>query len=151
MAREIYLTKGAVALVDDEDFEKVSGHSWQLHSKGYAVAKIGGKKIFMHRFILNAQEGQEVDHRNRDRLDCQKGNLRFATVSQSNANRSSKNKTGYKGVSETRGKFLAHIKVSGRDLFLGRFDRAADAAKAYNEAAVRYFGEFAKLNEDIDF
>lgn len=131
--KQIVLTKGAVALVDNEDFDRASKHSWSLHSKGYAAAKIDGKLVLLHRFILGASGEQIVDHINRDKLDNQKSNLRFCTLKQNASNH------GSLGVSikKATGKFVAQIMVNGKVTHLGYFDSKIDAVKRYKEAMLQ--------------
>ncbi len=83
----IYLTnKNLFTVVDDEDFEKVANHEWHW-THGYARTAINGKKIYLHRFVMDAQPEQIIDHINHNTLDNQKSNLRFCTSSQNNHNR----------------------------------------------------------------
>lgn len=149
--KEIPLTQGKVALVDDEDYGWLSKYKWTIHSNGYVKTWTGEETEYMHRMVMNAVSGQEVDHIDREKLNCQKSNLRFATRSQNNANRDKRetNNCGYKGVrwEEGRKRFLARIGVDGKTYNLGRYKSAIDAAKAYNKAALEIFGEFAKLND----
>lgn len=158
--KQIPLTKGKFALVDDEDYERVMGMGkWQLGSGGYAQKTIyfGSKNgrqvkktLFMHRFIMNATDSEHVDHKKGNVRDNRKSNLRLCGQHQNRMNRVlNKNSiTGYKGVynSKTIGRFKAGIQVNRKQIHLGTFATAIEAAKAYNEAAVKYFGEFANLN-----
>jgi hypothetical protein len=150
--REIKLTKGQVTLVDDEDYERLAVRKWhaQPSTCGFAaVAKIDGKKVLMSRVIMNAPDGVHVDHKDGNRLNNQKSNLRFATVSQNQQNkaRGKANTSGYKGVMRcSNGKYNAYIYVAGKRKDLGRFTTAKDGARAYDAAALEYFGEFAMPN-----
>ena len=153
--RIIPLTKGHVAPVDDEDYDELSRFNWQVDEWGYAVryqGLPGGKQttIRMHRQILNAPRGVEIDHVNRDTLDNRRENLRVATRRQNMANTSKgpRNTSGFKGVSSdrARGTFRATIKGPEKSVFLGRFTTAVAAAKAYDVAALKMFGEFARTN-----
>lgn len=116
---------------------------------------IGGRHnkehVFMHRFIMMAPEGLEVDHINGNRLDNRECNLRIVTPSKNQYNRRMQrnNKTGYKGVSfdRSRGKFMASISANGKQINLGRFKTAEEAARAYNQAALELHGEYAFLND----
>lgn len=157
--KEIMLTQGQKVLVDDEDYEELSQYKWgQLMSKlaktTYARRgkRINGERvtILMHRVVMNAPEGMEVDHRDGNGLNNQKSNLRLATVKENRRNRGyGNNKTGYTGVcpSENGERYKAKIKHEGKVYLLGTHDTPEEAALAYNDAAIMYFGEFAKLND----
>jgi hypothetical protein len=150
----IPLTKSKQALVDDEDYECVAAHRWYYHSQGYAASgwKVNGKTIhvLLHRFVLQASEQDYVDHRNGDRLDCQKSNLRTCTQSQNMQNLRAfrSGSSQFKGVSWYRrdGRWRAYIKVNGKERHLGYFADELAAARAYDRAAAEHFGEFACLN-----
>jgi hypothetical protein len=154
--KEIQLTRGFVALVDDEDFDRINKWKWHCvidNNNRYAVRsqRINGqsKAFLMHREILNPPDGYFVDHKNRDGLNNQKDNLRLSTKSQNCKNRRGHGKSKYLGVSEHQsGKWQARIQpgVKKPRLFLGTFDDEKDAALAYNKAAVEFHGEFANLN-----
>jgi len=149
MAREILLAnlKGIV-LVDEADFAQLSALKWHFNSSGYAVLYEGRKTIFMHRLIMNAPLHLQIDHINHNRLDNRRKNLRFATRSQNQANKrhQANNTSGYKGVSFRAGKWEARIRVNGRRQLLGRYDDALTAARVYDAASRRYYGDFAGLN-----
>lgn len=153
MSKEIQLTKGKVALVDDEDYEMLIGLGvrWCVND-GYAFNQAYGR---MHRFLVSAPKDRMVDHINGDKLDNRKENLRFATNSQNQANRRvARGASKFKGVTwqkrkcdASRGYWKAQIVVNGELHYLGKYNTDLEAAKAYNEAAVRFFGEFAYLND----
>lgn len=149
----IQLTQGKRAIVDEEDFEKLSQYSWVYHSKGYAHTTVrlkSGRRttVKMHRMILNAPKGIQVDHENLDGLDNRKSNLRLATQSQNMMNRKvqKNNKSGYKGVNFRGFTYRARIQVEGKLIRLGNFKTAVEAARAYDTKAKESFGEFANLN-----
>jgi len=157
MAKQIPLTRGYVAIVDDDDFDEVSQYKWHAVTKGgfpYAVRGVGKRpnrgKVSLHRVLLNAPDGMEVDHRNGDTLDCRRENLRLATHRQNAANRTltPQSRSGFKGVYwyARDSRWAAQIRVAGTKMFLGYFEFAEDAARIYDDAAREHFGEFATLN-----
>src|SRR3990167_6612505 len=148
-----YLLEEDVAgwrLFDLDDLALVSGLGWSASGGGYAKAKTGGKVVRMHQLIANCPEGMEIDHINGNGLDNRRSNLRVCEHKQNcfNQRAANKNHTGLKGVSwHKRDKvWQANIGVGGKTIYLGRFVNPADAALAYNIAAVRHFGEYARLN-----
>lgn len=150
MTRYIELTRGAVAIVDDADYVWLSQWNWFLHSGGYAVRTIRGGIVYMHRQIMNARAGVEVDHRNRNKLDNQRNNLRVASTAENQHNRAPRagRNVPYKGVrfDADRGKYRARITVNKREIHLGRYDTPEEAARVYDDAARQHFGEFARTN-----
>lgn len=156
MAKEIKLTNGMVAIVDDEFYEKLSRYNWYYDGK-YARCIIDGKNTAMHHLVLKPPPGLQTDHINGNKLDNRKENLRNSTQSQNMANRRvfRNNTTGYKGVyrENCTGKWRAIINKDGVSYSLGLFQNKHAAALAYNKAALKYFGEFALLNDipsDVD-
>jgi hypothetical protein len=143
----IFLAGGkAVAVVDADDWERLSRHRWRL-SKGHAITDIGSTTVSMHRMIVGAREGQVVDHRNRQRLDNRKENLRRCTHEENNLNTSPRGQASrYRGVWMSKGKWRAAITRHGRRQYLGYWDTELQAAMAYDMAADRLHGRFAKLN-----
>jgi hypothetical protein len=134
---EVPLANGrGVALVDAEDAERVLRHRWCLHPQGYAQARIGGKLVLMHRFVMDAGPfiGLDVEHEDRDKLNNRRGNLRMATRSQNNQNRSAEGRgsSSHRGVSfcrQTR-RWRATHRLDGRYVHIGRFDTEQEAAAA---------------------
>lgn len=149
--KAILLTQGKVAIVDDEDFDWLSQWKWcAANFNGYWYAVRGhGSLMFMHRVILNPPEGYQCDHINGDGLDNRRANLRVCDCSQNAQNQISQTGTSrFKGVSwhKPRGLWQVHIKANDKSINLGYFTSEVEAAKTYNKAAIKYFGEFAYLN-----
>lgn len=161
--KEIPLTQGKFALVDDEDFDRVNQFNWYAQGTGkepsrkfYATRRVGKRLVLLHRWLLNAGETEEVDHKNNDSLDCQKHNLRLATSQQNQFNipkdRNRKLSSRFKGVCRVKpivnatNPFMAYISFGGKRTHLGYFSSEIEAAKAYDSAARTYFKEFASLN-----
>lgn len=156
--KKIQLTLGKFALVDDEDYEILNKYKWHCHSSspiyGYAVRSIypkGIKKtILMHRIILNAKYGQNVDHENRNPLDNRRKNLRIATKSENSINSKiyKNNTSGFRGVGWHKGikMWYASLCINQKDVHIGYYENKIDAAKAYDKKAKELFGKFAKLN-----
>jgi hypothetical protein len=151
--KKIPLTQGKFAIVDDEDFEALLQFKWHVNrhrSTWYAVRWIGSQKIHMHRVITNAPLGMDVDHIDGDGLNNQRSNLRVCSKQENHWNQGlNRNSTsGFKGVvwHKWARKWQAHIRVNGKRLYLGLFNDKTAAARAYNEAATKHFGNFARLN-----
>ena len=152
------LSKGRVSIIDAADVGLVAGRKWcalTSREKCYAVTnppmKNGrrGGLIAMHRFIIGAPEGLEVDHINGDGLDNRRANLRLATTSQNQANRpvQRNNKLGVKGViyaphAKNR-PYAAVIRVAGKQKWIGRFATVEEASDAFQKASREAFGDFA--------
>lgn len=158
MTKQIQVGNGFFAIVDDSDFDKVSRYKWRtLFNKNsnktpYAVASGG---LLMHRIILGLEkgDGKMVDHADHNTLNNTRNNLRVVTSQQNQMNRNkfSNNTTGYKGVTVEKWhkskNYRADIRLSGKKIHIGYFYSAREAAIAYNEAAKKYHGEFAHLND----
>lgn len=145
-----------VALIDDEDFERVSKYTWRMHKRGYVVSrpKIDNKYRHMRlqRFIMNVLDYPyvEVDHINNDKLNNTKSNLRLCNRQQNNINkpkRPGKFSSKYKGVSQRGVKYEANIRYNRKCIYLGLFNTDKEAALAYNKKAFELHGEFAYLNK----
>jgi hypothetical protein len=147
--RYIELTQGQVTMVSDRIYDYLMEWKWYAHQEGstfYAYRK----HISMHKVIIAAQTGEQVDHINGNGLDNRDENLRLCTHSQNFWNRGklNTNMSGFKGVSwhKPSRQWQAGIQYNRQHIHLGYFDNPLDAAAAYNAAAIKYHGEFARLN-----
>lgn len=162
--KQIPLTQGFVAMVDDFDFDWIN--QWKWHAlvvgrklkKVYAVRNDGTAKVYMHRAIMQAPKGSDVDHEDGNGLNNQRVNLRVATRTQNNWNaRRREGSTPYIGVyflDPTKPQYTkyadkpykAAVQVNGKKIHIGHFKTAEDAARARDAAALEHFGPFAALN-----
>lgn len=150
MTREIPLTRGFVAIVDDDDYVVLSQHKWCFDGD-YAMRRPTwkGKGIYMHRIIANAPADRLTDHINGNKLDNRRVNLRFATNKENVRNgHKRKGSSRYKGVHYFKRErtWQASITVNYKTVHLGYFKDEDAAGRAYDQAAQQYFGEFARLN-----
>lgn len=154
-ARWIPLSKGKFALVDEADFELVSKFTWTAFVRprvSYAMRRDENRRaIFLHRLIMGAPEGTQVDHEDFDGLNCRRYNLRLCTNTQNQRHMrkwSSPTSSRFKGVSwdKKNKKWEVKIRVNRQTIHLGRFLSEEDAAQKYNGAAESMFGDFAHLN-----
>lgn len=150
--KEIPLTQGKVAIVDDSDYEYLSQFNWRYHH-GYAARTTSRKSpkrttVLMHRDIVRTEK--EVDHINGNKLDNTRSNLREATRTENcrNIGKHSAGSNMYKGVhmDSRRGKWRARIHCNNKTHWLGYFDNPHDAARMYNFWALDLYGDFARLN-----
>lgn len=152
--KRIPLTQGQFAIVDDKDYEWLNKYKWNA-SETYNCyyARRTSRGILMHRVVMKAKKGQQIDHINRNSLDNRKVNLRFCTSSQNHMNekkrcgRNGKQPTSqYKGVFRFENRWRAQIKINRKQIHLGSFQSEIKAALAYDEAVCIYFGEYGRLN-----
>jgi hypothetical protein len=144
--KRIPLSNGGEALVDDADYPLLSRWKWTKHKQGYASrTTTGSRVVLMHRQIMGEPD-TDVEHKNRERLDNQRSNLRVATHSQNMHNRPKQrnNTSGHKGVywDKQRRRWLAKINVAGVEHNLGRFVEFDEAVRVRRAAADRLLGEF---------
>lgn len=159
---EVILKNNNILKIDDQDADLLQGNSWQYSkssSKFYVRRgiKIKGKRIgqYLHRMIIEKiinrklLKHEHIDHIDGDSLNNKRDNLRIVSIQENNKNRQKiKMKSSkYKGVVKRGNKFSAQIDVDKNRIHLGYFEREKDAAEAYNTAAIKYFGSFAKIND----
>jgi hypothetical protein len=162
--RIIKLSCGTECIVDEEDFDEINKYTWRLVGAGYVSrncvykTETNSKKqrtIYMHKFLKPCPKGKEIDHKNGNKLDNRKENLIICDRQQNCRKRPKLKRTKhkltskYKGVSFHQNKWRVRIFVENKEIYLGSFIDEKDAAKAYNEAALTYFKEYAILN-DVD-
>ncbi len=156
--KRILLTQGKYALVDDDDFERVNRWKWcasktnqgHIAMRKHCFEKNKWVTLKMHRFIMNPPRNLQIDHKNHEKLDNRKCNLRICTATQNAANQ--KPRAGYsskyKGVRwrEDEKVWVSEIKINRKRIYIGRFKKQLLAAIAYDAKAKELFGEFAYTN-----
>lgn len=154
MTREIPLTQGKVALVDDEDYVRVALKKWHARLNRrtwYARRALAKGTEGLHAFILGLppSPGLQVDHINGDGLDNRRANLRWVTPAQNQMNRrAAHGSSQYRGVywRANRGRWVATLRMDGKGVYLGSFVDETEAARAWDKAAAEAYGEYAALN-----
>jgi hypothetical protein len=147
--KEIPLTQGKIALVDDWNYDWLSKYKWYAdrhRQRYYARTNSIYKGAYMHRLIMKPSTGLEVDHLDKNGLNCQESNMRNCTRSVNAQNQ--RDKGNYVGVylDKRDGSIFSSICVNYKTISLGRFTTREEAAIAYNTAALKYFGNNARLN-----
>ena len=149
-----------VAQISDEDIDKVIQLSisldspWKENPRGYPVIEKRSFGVtnyhFLHKFILGNPKHTLIDHIDRDRLNCKRDNLRFATESENQANTGIRkdSSSGYKGINQCKssGKWRVRIQIDYKSITIGQFICLKEAVEAYNRKAFETHGEFAFLN-----
>ena len=160
--KQIPLTRGLFAIVDDEDFEWLNRFKWNAHArqrKGnfeatreFVLRDDDGKMRPFHMgmsvFLMGTRHGYVPDHVNRNSLDNRRVNLRWATRGHNSINWWRNSKYGRGAYANGYGRFASSIYVDKKLIYLGTFDTAAEARNAYDDAAIKYHGVFAMLNRD---
>ncbi len=154
--KTIQLTRGYETIVDDDVYELLNKYKWCLSVAPRTFYALTGIKkqngtrttIRMHQLIIRCLPGEVIDHRDGNGLNNLRSNLRICSQAENNRNvrKRRTNTSGYKGVDFHQGKYRARIRTNGKRLYLGYHDNAEDAARAYDEAALKYHGEFAQIN-----
>lgn len=146
-----YTTKHKIPFeIDDEDYDFVSQHAWCRSCSGYIVGWVRGKTRRLHRVLMNTPDGFDTDHIDGNRMNNKKSNLRICTHSENvyNSSPSRDCASKYKGVgwNKQNKKWTSNIRFNGKLTHLGYFRDEKVAAQTYNDAAIRLFGKFARLN-----
>lgn len=141
-----------IVSIEDADLADKNWQIWSGHGLSYAVNR---NHVRLHRYIMERildrklDNHEEIDHINCNGLDNRRENLRIATSNQNakNKKRYKTNKTGCKGVhwDESRRKYRAQIQVNKKKIMLGQYDTLEEAQKSYQDAAIKYHGEFARM------
>ncbi len=162
MVKYINIGQGLQTIVDDVDYEWASKMKWRLDKNPsirnkYAIRTVhaprkdgkrgASKTIRLHRLVIKCPPELFVDHINGDTLDNRKENLRLCTQRQNNCNRESYGQYTFKGIKKDGRGWTAAISVNNKAIYLGYFTNSYDAAVAYNTAAIKYNGEFARVNK----
>lgn len=137
------LTRGYLTMVSPEDMHFLQDRAWSTWSSHGRPKYAGSGAGMLHALIMNSDR---ADHADKNGFDNRRVNLRDCTRSQNAANTVRENKTGFRGVFSNSKKWGAYIRVNRRAIYLGNFEEKIDAAKAYDVAAIKHFGEFASLN-----
>lgn len=153
---DFLLIDGYTVLIDESKYDLLIKYPWSIHFTGgncdkpYAYARVNGEVTPMHYAVIERKPGLEVDHKDQNTLNNRESNLRYATHSQNMANsRQRKRASKYRGVNKLPGtRWRARISGGryGEEIYIGCFKSEEDAARAYDSAAKKRYGEFAVLN-----
>ena len=120
-------------ICDLEDWNRLKVFCWSKGNTGYVEARVNGKTTPFHHLVIDCESGMVRDHKNRNKMDNRKENLRVVTYSENNSNRHYKNKTGYRGVSKNGSGFSARVFINGENKYLGTYRTIEEAVKARKE------------------
>lgn len=150
--KKIVLTRGFVALVDDEDYERAAQYPWFACPRRYTCyarsrLRSSGPMVYLHRFVLQAEQGEQVDHISGDGLDCRRANMRLTDDTGNRINTVYATGTsGYRGVTAMPCGWQAKVTLRNKSIYLGVYRTPEDAARAYDVGARLHHGEFAITN-----
>jgi hypothetical protein len=156
--RKIYIGEGEFTIVDQQIYYQLGHLKWSVcgNDKNVYAARLikktacGLRSIYLHREIMNPPKGILVDHRNGNGLDNRRANLRLATRSQNSANKRKRKNTSSRFIgvnfNKTAARWYVFVKKNEKRYWVGSFVNEIDAGRAYDEAAKKYHGEFARLN-----
>lgn len=148
--KQIRIAKEQFAIVDDEDLEKLSQHSWYSANDYACARKQGFPRISMHRYIMNTPKGMVCDHINGNKLDNRKGNLRNCTQSQNCMNRRKAKGAHFDPrKNKWRGQIVHRVDGVKKTLYLGYYKSKEEALAAYDAVVKKYHGEFAVTNREL--
>lgn len=150
----LQLSRDMQAVVDDDDFDRVSNFAWHVHPSGsrnilYARGTIGGVKVYLHRFLTRCPANLVVHHIDDDGLNCTRRNMHLVPAAVNTGfggGNHGTGESGYRGVTRVGNKWRARIRIDRKDHHIGMFDEAADAARAWDSAAIEAWGLFVKTN-----
>ena len=155
---EMFTSKHESFFIDSDDYEIASDIHWWFDSSGYVIGEKNGKRVWLHRIIMNCPVEYEVDHIHGEqtRNDCRKCNLRIVTISQNNQNHKifSNNTSGCSGVSlrKETNKWRAYININNKRIYLGSFSTKDEAIEARKQAELKYYGEYSFDNsQNIEY
>lgn len=151
--RKIELTQGKYTVVDEEDYDRISKHKWYFDSSnGYAR---NGGLGYLHRFILQPPKGKYVDHKDKDKLNNRRSNLRVCTNAENIRNSSVRvnNTSGATGVwwRSDRNRWVAEIKLDYKKITIGRYKTKEEAVEARRQKEIELFGEFSPNKENVKY
>lgn len=141
----IITARGEAYLIDAADAERVAPYTWWNDGNGYARAWVNGRRVRLHNMVFGAvPDGCEVDHRNGDRSDNRRENLRLATQADNARNKGQRpSRTGRTGVYQHKGKFQARIMAGGKQICIGTFNTISEANSARIQAEQKHYGAYA--------
>lgn len=122
-----------IMVCDLEDWNRLKVFCWSKGNTGYAEARVNGKTTPFHHLVIDCERGMVRDHKNRNKLDNRKENLRVVTYSENNSNRNYKNETGHRGISKNGSGFSAKIFINGESKYLGTYRTIEEAVRVRKE------------------